>query len=173
MKKSFMFVFVFILSSSIFTKAQIMSGGNYALWQSVTANGGLQNSAGGNFAVDGTAGQSAAGQNMISSPYVYTQVGGFWVNFFPPTAASVTVRGRVMTPDGRGLMNARVVMTDSKGNSRTVMTTHFGYYRFEDVQVGELYIFRVESKRYEFMPQAVVVMEDIDNLDFVAMPRKY
>jgi len=164
--KNLLIIFVTFASLAISVQAQ-----PYSIAQSVIANGGLQSATGAGYEIAGTAGQSAAGQNMINSPYVYTQVGGFWINFLPPTAASVTVRGRVVTPEGRGLMNARVIMTDVKGNSRIAITRHFGYYEFDDVQVGELYIFKVLSKRYEFRPQAVVVMEQIENLDFVALPR--
>lgn len=39
-----------------------------------------------------------------------------------PTAAFVTVSGRVSTPEGGGLRNARVALTDQNGNTRTVLT---------------------------------------------------
>lgn len=85
-----------------------------------------------------------------------------------PTAASVTVGGRVTTPDGRGLRGARVELTDSNGNTRTAMTTTFGYYRFYDVEAGETYVVSVSSKKYKFAPQVISVTEDLTELNFVA-----
>jgi len=48
---------------------------------------------------------------------------------FAPTAANVTVSGRILTAEG-GLRNARVVLTDSSGNSRTFLTNSFGLLSF-------------------------------------------
>jgi CSLREA domain-containing protein len=86
-----------------------------------------------------------------------------------PTAAAVTVSGKVLTPDGRGLTRARVVLTDSQGNTRTAISSSFGYYSFENVEVGQTYVFTVVSKSYEFAPQVVTVLEEFENLDFVAL----
>jgi len=55
-----------------------------------------------------------------------------------PTAASVSIGGRVLTNTGRGLTNATVILNDSNGVSSTARTTTFGYYRFEAVAAGEL-----------------------------------
>jgi hypothetical protein len=57
----------------------------------------------------------------------------------PPTAASVTVRGRILVGKRRGLSNARVTMVDTNGEARTILTNPFGYYRFEDVSRTNLY----------------------------------
>jgi CSLREA domain-containing protein len=83
-----------------------------------------------------------------------------------PTAASSAVSGRVFTPTGRGLGNAFVVMTNQNGQSVSVRTNPFGYYRFNDVQSGGIYIFSVQSKRYQFATQVITVAEDLDGLNF-------
>lgn len=83
------------------------------------------------------------------------------------TAAGVEVSGRVMTPDGRGLRNATVSITDGAGNTRTATTSTFGYYRFDDVQVGETYIMAVSSRRYRYAPRAVPVFDSLTDVDFV------
>lgn len=83
------------------------------------------------------------------------------------TAAGVEVSGRVMTPDGRGLRNATVSITDPQGNVRTATTSTFGYYRFDDVQVGETYVMGVSSRRYRFAPRAVQVFDTLTDVDFV------
>jgi hypothetical protein len=89
------------------------------------------------------------------------------IAFLPaPTAAQVSVSGRVMTSDGSGLRNASVILTGSNGNSRTAVTGSFGYFRFDDVQAGETYVFSVVVKGYRFAPQAVTVNEELSELNF-------
>ena len=87
-----------------------------------------------------------------------------------PSAANVSVSGRVMTADGRGLRNAYVVIIDSGGFSRRALTSSFGYYRFDDVRAGETYVISVASKRYVFAPRIVSVADDLTGVDFVADP---
>ena len=86
-----------------------------------------------------------------------------------PTSANVSVAGRVMV-GGRGLTSATVTLTDSNGNSRTAATS-FGYYRFDEVEVGQTYIVSVRSKRYQFAPQIVNVIEDLSELNFFSRSR--
>lgn len=83
------------------------------------------------------------------------------------TAAGVLVSGRVLTPDGRGLRNAVVSMTDSSGVTRTVTTSTFGYYQFEDVSVGETFVMSVASRRYRFGPRAVQVLDSLSDVNFI------
>ncbi|MDQ6788078.1 MAG: putative Ig domain-containing protein [Acidobacteriota bacterium] len=87
-----------------------------------------------------------------------------------PTAAMVSVSGRALTPSGRGLMNAVINLTDADGNTRATRTNSFGYYRFADIAAGETYVFTIVSKHFQFTPQVVTVMEDIDSLNFSAVP---
>lgn len=84
-----------------------------------------------------------------------------------PTAAAVSIGGRVLTTTGRGLANATVILTDQNGNRRTARTTAFGYYRFTDVPAGETYVFAVISKRYLFTAQVMNVSEDITEVNFI------
>jgi hypothetical protein len=85
-----------------------------------------------------------------------------------PTSAAVLVGGRVFAPDGRGLKNARVILTDSQGNTRTTLSTSFGYFRFDGVEIGQTYILSVSSKAYIFEPQLVQVFEEITELNLIA-----
>jgi hypothetical protein len=87
-----------------------------------------------------------------------------------PTAAAVSISGRVLSSDGMSLSKAIVSLTDSSGNSRRALSSSFGYYRFEDVAVGEVYVLSVASKGRQFSPQVVSVGEEIDGLDFSALP---
>lgn len=85
-----------------------------------------------------------------------------------PSAANVTVAGRVVTSDGMGIMRARVIMTDSEGSARSAVTNSFGYYRFDDVEVGQTLVFNVFSKQYQFSPRVVSLTDSIADLDFTA-----
>ncbi len=85
------------------------------------------------------------------------------------TAAGVEVSGRVLTPDGRGIRNAIVVMTDSTGRLRYATTGSFGFYRFEDVEAGSAIIVGVQSKRFRFAPRLMSITDSVDNIDFVAL----
>jgi hypothetical protein len=86
------------------------------------------------------------------------------------TAATVSVSGRVVTPQGRGIRNVVITMTDSNGNTRTARTTTFGYYWFTDVAAGETYIFAARGKRFSFEQntQVLSIIEDTNNINFVA-----
>lgn len=89
-----------------------------------------------------------------------------------PTAAHVSVSGRVVTADGSGLRNAFVVLTDAAGNVRTARTSSFGYFTFDDVEVGQAYIITLMSKRYVMQPQILNVDDAIADLDLIAEPRQ-
>lgn len=84
------------------------------------------------------------------------------------SASSVSVSGRVSTNDGRGLINAYVTLTDPQGATKIARTSTFGYFRFDDVEVGQNYIVSISSKRFQFTPQVVSVTDEITDLTFVA-----
>lgn len=87
---------------------------------------------------------------------------------FAPTAASVTVGGRVTTADGRGISRARVALTGANGETRQTITNSFGYYRFDEVQAGETFVFFISHKRYQFAPQVLTVNEEFTELNFTS-----
>jgi len=87
-----------------------------------------------------------------------------------PSAALVRVSGRVVTFDGVGLRNARLVITDASGNTRSTISSSLGYYSFDEVGAGETYVITVVSKRYNFAPQIIAVSDSIDDLVLFAMP---
>ncbi len=105
--------------------------------------------------------------NSDGTPTV--DIGAFEVQL-GTTAATVSVSGRVTTAQGRGIRNVVVTMTDSSGNTRTATTTSFGYYRFEEVEAGETYVFSARGKRFSFGQNSQVhsIMEDTNNINFVA-----
>ncbi len=87
-----------------------------------------------------------------------------------PTAADVSISGRVLMPNGGGLRNARVRLTDSQGVSRTAISTSLGYYRFDNVRAGDAYVVNVSSKSYQFTPRLINVFDDLTSVDFIADP---
>ncbi len=92
------------------------------------------------------------------------------VTVISPTAAQVSVGGRVTNSQGRGIARARVTLTGASGAPHTAFTNAFGYFRFEEVAAGETYIVEVRHKRHQFAPQVVTVNEAISDLNFMAMP---
>ena len=84
-----------------------------------------------------------------------------------PSAAGVTVSGRVTSASGQGLRNATVVITDSQGKRRTATTGSFGIYTFEDVAAGQTYVVGVSAKRYRFASRVVNVSDSLADVNFV------
>ena len=147
--------------------AAAQTGGQFAITQSVIAGGGA-NSAGGNFGVTGTNAQPSAGVNSTGGQFGVT--GGFWQPFFAPTAALVSVSGRVTMANGIGIANVRVLMTNQTGASATAVTNTFGNFSFAEVPAGEIYVFTVQSRRYNFSvpSQVLSVTDNVSDLIFIA-----
>jgi hypothetical protein len=85
------------------------------------------------------------------------------------TAAGVSVSGRVMSAQGKGITNVVVAMTDSSGNTRTTVTASLGVYRFTDVAAGETYVISVAAKRFKFnQPSQVLnINDETENINFI------
>lgn len=93
-------------------------------------------------------------------------IGAF--EFMATTAATVSISGRVVSGERKGVANAVVQITDQNGETKTTRTNSFGYYNFAEIMSGETYIFNVSAKRYQFSAQVVTVMESLDDLNFTA-----
>jgi glycosidase len=89
-----------------------------------------------------------------------------------PTAASVSIGGKVLTNKGRGISGAIISITDAEGNIRTTRSNSFGYYRFEDVSIGENYVLAARSRSYNFaQPTQILFVEEVrKDLNFIALP---
>jgi Carboxypeptidase regulatory-like domain/Reeler domain len=84
---------------------------------------------------------------------------------FAPTAADASIHGRLLTPTGRGLSNAFITLTDTNsGEVRTVRSTSFGYFNFNQLESGDFYILSVQSKRYTFENRSFTLNDNIDDL---------
>ncbi|MBS1794234.1 MAG: carboxypeptidase regulatory-like domain-containing protein [Acidobacteria bacterium] len=88
-----------------------------------------------------------------------------------PTAASVSVAGRVADAGGRGIAGVFVTLTDAEGRAVSAKTNSFGRYLFGNVPAGGVYFVGVSSKRYSFAvsAQAVDLEEAVENVDFTAV----
>lgn len=88
----------------------------------------------------------------------------------PPTAAGVSVAGRLTTPEGYGIRNAIMYLTQEDGTVVSARTGTFGYYRFDDIPAGQTAVLSVSSKRYSFSnPVRVVQLNDnVTDLDWVS-----
>ena len=87
-----------------------------------------------------------------------------------PSAASVTIQGRILTAEGRGIGRGRVTIIGPNGQSRTVLSGSFGYYRFDNVESGQSYVITVAKKGFAFDSQAVTINDNLSGLDFIAIP---
>lgn len=82
--------------------------------------------------------------------------------------ATYSISGRVTAPNGSPLRNAVVSIRDAAGATRTVLTSSFGQYSFENVATGQ-HTVSVGSKRFRFSPQVITVSDsNLTNVDFQA-----
>ena len=147
------------------------TSGAYDLSHNTLAGGGEMQSAGDRFRVDGTVGQRLAGS--VSTGSQFSLHGGFWFrNQLAPTAAQVTIGGRVNNTRGGVVRRVRITLTEAaSGTVKTTLTNQFGYYRFEGVEVGRIYIVRAESRNFTFTPEMHVfsLVDERLDLDFTAV----
>ncbi|HQU82694.1 MAG TPA: carboxypeptidase-like regulatory domain-containing protein [Pyrinomonadaceae bacterium] len=87
-----------------------------------------------------------------------------------PTAANVSISGRVLTANGNGLRNAAVYLTKPNGETVTARTSAFGYYCFDDLEAGQTVAVSIKSRLYQFTPQIINLTDNLTDVDFIAMP---
>jgi hypothetical protein len=88
------------------------------------------------------------------------------------SAATVSVTGRLTTAAGNGIGKSIVTLTDAAGNSRTTITSSFGYYRFDDLEAGASYVISAGSKGHAFEPASIVytAADAAGEVNFTAVP---
>lgn len=104
--------------------------------------------------------------NTLGQDVTFTNQNGNINIILNPTAAGVSVGGRVTTPSGAGLRGATVSITDAEGMTRTVTTSTFGYYQFEEVEAGGNYVIAVSSRRFRFAPRVIQVVDNLTDVNF-------
>ena len=156
---------IFVAFSAVFAAAQ--SGGSYEITQSVIASGGGQNSENGNFLLDGTVGQPLAGTQSTGGSFNLR--GGFWAEpTFAPTAATVSLSGRI-TLDRPGFMQ-NVSLTLQNLSTGVIHSTNprlYGYYRFDELEIGT-YLITAEGGDFQFTPPSIVItlLDNIEDANF-------
>jgi hypothetical protein len=169
-------ILLIFVTAFLQTGVRAQTGGGYDLSHKVIASGGGASSggSGAGFKVEGTVGQSSAGTNSTGTSPANNQYalrGGFWA-FQPqlaPTSASVSISGCIRNAKNGIIRRVRVRLTDLlTGQERTALTNAFGYYQFEEVEVGKLYVIRAESKNFTFTPESHLIQlyEELTNVDF-------
>ena len=144
------------------------TGGSYDVSHSNMHGSGR--SSGGQFTVDATIGQAAAG--TVSSETPFSMRSGFWAfGPFAPTAAHVSISGRVATPQGTAVRGVYLRLLAPDGSVRQALSSSFGYFRFESVEAGRTYILSAHSSRWGFTQPAVAINldSDIAGVDFIAV----
>jgi hypothetical protein len=108
--------------------------------------------------VDGTSAPLAASFNASS------------VSLLMPTAAGVSVSGRVLSVTGSGLRNARVTLTSPSGRLYSAQTNSFGAFRIENVPAGEVYTLNAMLKGMRFSSRTVSVTDEVTGLELFPDP---
>jgi hypothetical protein len=125
--------------------------------------------AGGTYSVKATAGQTSIGPRQTGGSFIVNA--GFWVpDQLAPTAANVSISGRVTTSSDVGILNAIVSITDTSGVVRMARSSSLGYYLVEDLEAGQTYTIAVISKSHQFVPRTVTVVDNLTDFDFAALP---
>lgn len=107
---------------------------------------------------------TASGANLTSISFCFDQG-------LIPSAADVSISGRVLTASGRAVGGALITVTDaSTGETFTALTSPFGYYTVEGLQAGGFYIATVAKKGVKFADntRAVSLTDSLADMDFVA-----
>lgn len=91
---------------------------------------------------------------------------------FAPTAADVSISGRVIDRGGRGVARVMLELADKAGNTLTARTNIFGYYAFDPVAAGQTYILTANAKNRRFTdnPRVVNALDDLTGTDFTESP---
>jgi hypothetical protein len=168
MKNIFSLIIAFTFLSGGIASAQIASGGSFRLEQTVIA-AGVGKSSGGNFVVEGTNAQAIAGTRSTDSTKGLH--GGLWNGSpFAPTAANVSIGGRVLTAEGQGIRNVLVNLTDGSGTVHTTVTGTFGYYDFAEIEAGQTAVISVTAKRYAFAQPTIILSltENVSEINFIS-----
>lgn len=95
-----------------------------------------------------------------------TDIGAF--EYAVPLAANIEISGKVTTINDKGISNAVVKLTLPNGQKRYSITNPFGYYRFDNVAIGEIYIFDVVHKNYSFDTQVYFIDGAQTKINFTA-----
>jgi len=96
---------------------------------------------------------------------------GSFEHSFAPSAANVSISGRVVTSQGKdawGIANASITVTASDGVSWTARSNAFGFFSLTEIPAGATYLITVTHKRYTFEAQSLNVVDNVEGLTFIS-----
>ncbi len=114
------------------------------------------------FASDGSVADATANELPASYTESFITINGL-------DSGGVDLSGRVLSPEGIGVRNARITISGTDGYLRTVTTSSLGYYSFDGVPRGRIYWIGVSSKQYRFASRTVETSADLAALDFIGL----
>ena len=85
-----------------------------------------------------------------------------------PTTQEVSISGRILTRDGRGVRVAAVSIVGAQGLTRTFRTGPYGTYSIPNVVTGQTYTISAASRRFSFSPRTVAVDSAMSGVDLIA-----
>jgi hypothetical protein len=91
-----------------------------------------------------------------------------------PTAADISVEGRVVDIHGAGIRNALVTaVSAANGESVAVRTNAMGFFRLENLEAGGLYVLTVKQRGYRTPaePTLLTLSDHVTGLVFTLQPQ--
>ena len=89
------------------------------------------------------------------------------IRLLSTTASSATISGRVASASGKALSGVTVILTDSRGATRSARTNLRGIYQFDQVPTGETYTINVSNKLETGNPQIITPNGNLSGVDFI------
>ena len=90
-------------------------------------------------------------------------------NFYVGQPADVSVSGRVTTLTGRPVSGAVVSLSRDGAAPKVSRTNPFGYYRIDEVPVGETFDVNVLSKQLTFLPRTTTIGGQLADFDLFSL----
>jgi serine protease AprX len=90
------------------------------------------------------------------------------ISVLAPTAANVSVSGRVVDAHGVGVRGAVITITHGSGTEFRAQSNNFGNFTIQDVPAGRSYVVTASHRKFIFNPAslAISVDDDVAGLEF-------
>jgi hypothetical protein len=168
--RTFFAITAVFLVTTVSAFGQVSSGGPFSLDRTVIAGGGGTSSdAASGLSVSGTIGQP---MTDTSSGGAFGLSAGFWVPV--ATSSDVSVTGRILQADGRGIRNATLYLSGGPlPTPLRIVSVRYGNFRFDNVASGYTYTITVQARRFTFSQPSqtvAVTASGVSGLVFTATP---
>nr|HMS41911.1 carboxypeptidase-like regulatory domain-containing protein [Pyrinomonadaceae bacterium] len=151
-----------ILTSNIGSFTYTQSGGSLPIGITVNTGGIIAN-------VSGTPTQAGVFDFGVNIAGANSALVNYRLYVSPSTTS---VFGRIVSPNGAFSSKVTVLLTSNSGNTIRTTTNPFGYYRFDNVNVGQVYQVTAASKIFTFVnnSQFVLVNDAVTAPDITIAP---